>query len=318
MAEDFAWFREHHAENMERMFAAVGALYAERWGEFFHFALFEAGDDPTDRDAAFERTHRRYAEALRIGEAATVLELACGRGAFAAFLAARTAGEVLGIDISRAQLAHAARRHRRPNLRFRHHDVMRVEELGGRFDAVAFLDAECYLPDKRAAVAGIARVMNPGARLLLLAWCRREGLGRLQEELVLRPFMRFWGIPGLETPSAYRGHFRRAGLRLLEEADLNDKVRPNWELDRRAPKSGSSRCPSVFRSERLTGALLDRLTHHVHILELNGESYRLRQSKRRRTAAAAAAEAPAIGVAAEGPAAPPRPEADPGGHPAAG
>jgi DNA replication protein DnaC len=35
---------------------------------------------------------------------------------------------------------------------------------------------------------------------------------------------------------------------------------------------------SVFGSERLTGALLDRLTHHVHILELNGESYRLRQS----------------------------------------
>jgi DNA replication protein DnaC len=38
---------------------------------------------------------------------------------------------------------------------------------------------------------------------------------------------------------------------------------------------------AVFGSERLTGALLDRLTHHVHILEMNGESYRLRQSRRR-------------------------------------
>jgi hypothetical protein len=45
--------------------------------------------------------------------------------------------------------------------------------------------------------------------------------------------------------------------------------------------------PSVFRSERLTGALLDRLTHHVHILEMNGESYRLRQSAGRRRAARA-------------------------------
>ncbi|MDA9009612.1 IS21-like element helper ATPase IstB [Alphaproteobacteria bacterium] len=36
---------------------------------------------------------------------------------------------------------------------------------------------------------------------------------------------------------------------------------------------------SVFGSERLTGALLDRLTHHVHILEMNGDSYRLKQSR---------------------------------------
>ena len=38
---------------------------------------------------------------------------------------------------------------------------------------------------------------------------------------------------------------------------------------------------SVFGSERLTGALLDRLTHHVHILEMNGDRYRLAHSKRR-------------------------------------
>jgi DNA replication protein DnaC len=44
---------------------------------------------------------------------------------------------------------------------------------------------------------------------------------------------------------------------------------------------------SVFASERLTGALLDRLTHHVHILEMNGESYRLKHSKQRQRIATA-------------------------------
>ena len=43
----------------------------------------------------------------------------------------------------------------------------------------------------------------------------------------------------------------------------------------------------IFGSERLTGALLDRLTHHVHILELNGDSYRLAHSKHVRHDAAA-------------------------------
>jgi DNA replication protein DnaC len=63
--------------------------------------------------------------------------------------------------------------------------------------------------------------------------------------------------------------------------------------------------PSVFRSQRLTGALLDRLTHHVHILEMNGESYRLKQSTRRRRAVGAeqskttGAEQDAIAAAAQ-------------------
>lgn len=38
----------------------------------------------------------------------------------------------------------------------------------------------------------------------------------------------------------------------------------------------------VLGTERLTGALLDRLTHHVHILEMNGDSYRLKNSKKKK------------------------------------
>src|SRR3974390_3160515 len=48
---------------------------------------------------------------------------------------------------------------------------------------------------------------------------------------------------------------------------------------------------SIFGSERLTGALLDRLTPHVHLREMNGDSYRLKQSKGRRRKAAPAGEA---------------------------
>ncbi|MCP4666520.1 MAG: ATP-binding protein [Deltaproteobacteria bacterium] len=39
-----------------------------------------------------------------------------------------------------------------------------------------------------------------------------------------------------------------------------------------------SEWPQIFGDERLAGALLDRLTHRVHIVEMNGESYRLKAS----------------------------------------
>jgi DNA replication protein DnaC len=44
----------------------------------------------------------------------------------------------------------------------------------------------------------------------------------------------------------------------------------------------------ILGTERLTGALLDRLTHHIHILEMNGDSYRLKESKNNRKTTSAA------------------------------
>jgi hypothetical protein len=46
----------------------------------------------------------------------------------------------------------------------------------------------------------------------------------------------------------------------------------------------------LLGSERLTGALLDRLTHRVSILTMNGDSYRLKQSTSRRRSAARAGQ----------------------------
>ena len=56
---------------------------------------------------------------------------------------------------------------------------------------------------------------------------------------------------------------------------------------------------SVLGSERLTGALLDRLTHHVSILSMNGDSYRLKQSAGRRRVLARAEKDQATAAAVE-------------------
>jgi len=58
----------------------------------------------------------------------------------------------------------------------------------------------------------------------------------------------------------------------------------------------------IFGSERMTGALLDRLTHRVHILEANGPSYRLRESKQRlQKRGSKGAETKELDQAVEGP-----------------
>lgn len=238
------YFRERYRESVERTFAAVSDLYAEYWNDYFHFALFPSKD--ASWDEAFEHTHREYARALQLQHARKVLELACGRGGFARFLAKNSDADVLAVDWSRTQLARA-RKHQLPNLRFRRQDVMEIDTLGDTFDAVVCLDAACYLPDKRLAVERIASVVAPGGRFLLVDWCRREGLSRLQEELVLLPFMESWAIPSLETAAGYVSHVQRAGLRLVETRDLNDMAAPNWELGYRRALDGIEELDGVAR-----------------------------------------------------------------------
>ena len=80
---------------------------------------------------------------------------------------------------------------------------------------------------------------------------------------------------------------RRARLRAVVEDRRRAAVRDllpalRASIDAGDLESALQRMTEIFGSERLTGALLDRLTHHVHILELNGESYRLEHSKKAR------------------------------------
>ncbi len=66
--------------------------------------------------------------------------------------------------------------------------------------------------------------------MLILEWCEREGLRRIQRELVLQPFLRGWAVPYLETRAAYERYLRRSGYEILAVEDLNDRVARNWEL----------------------------------------------------------------------------------------
>ena len=72
--------------------------------------------------------------------------------------------------------------------------------------------------------------------------------------------------------------FSKAGAELLFEVVSRAYERTSLLVTTDLP---FEQWTEVLGSERLTGALLDRLTHRVHIVEANGESYRLRESKRR-------------------------------------
>ena len=70
--------------------------------------------------------------------------------------------------------------------------------------------------------------------------------------------------------------FSRAGAELLFEVVSRAYERTSLIVTSNLPFESWT---EVMGSERLTGALLDRLTHRVHILEANGESCRQKDSR---------------------------------------
>ena len=47
--------RAHYRKLIPLLFDTIAELYYTRWGEFFHLAVFEDGEDETDFDSALER-----------------------------------------------------------------------------------------------------------------------------------------------------------------------------------------------------------------------------------------------------------------------
>jgi len=73
------------------------------------------------------------------------------------------------------------------------------------------------------------------------------------------------------------GHrtFSRSGAELLFQVFADRYERKSLLI---TSNLAFSEWATLFHGERMTAALLDRLTHHCHIFEMNGESYRFRES----------------------------------------
>jgi DNA replication protein DnaC len=97
------------------------------------------------------------------------------------------------------------------------------------------------------------------------------------------------------TLDRFLGQLERAHLLICDELGYVTLSRGGVELlfrvfgDRyeRASVLITSNLPfgewnQIFQGERMTAALLDRLTHHCHIFEMNGESYRFRESMKQK------------------------------------
>lgn len=121
----------------------------------------------------YEHLHR-YLFAAALVEGKVVLDLACGEGYGAYFLAERAA-QVLGVDRDKETIEHASSRYIRPNLTFRRGSMESIPVEGSAlFDVVVCFEALEHTDQHEAVMDEIKRVLKPNGFLIISTPNRAE------------------------------------------------------------------------------------------------------------------------------------------------
>jgi len=125
-------------------------------------------------DRSVQVHHHRLLAAAGIGTADRVLDIGCGTGQLSRD-AARIAssGTTLGVDLSSAMLDVArarAAQEQLTNITFEQHDAQIHPLPAATFDLVLSRTGAMFFGDPAAAFANLGRALEPGGRMVLLAW----------------------------------------------------------------------------------------------------------------------------------------------------
>ena len=140
--------------------------------------------------------YRTYAAWLALSTDMHMLEVACGSGGPALFLARTTSAQVTGIDLNEHGIAQANRQAQEQQLAERVHfqraDASQPLPFADEsFDAVVCIDSINHLPDRLAVLAEWRRVLKPGGRLLFTDPITVTGL-LSKEEIAVRSAIGFF------------------------------------------------------------------------------------------------------------------------------
>jgi ubiquinone/menaquinone biosynthesis C-methylase UbiE len=115
---------------------------------------------------------RRMASELRVGPGKTFVDLGCGLGGPALFVAKDTRARLIGVDLSPVAAATATKRAASLSIdaEFRAASFLATGLPDASVDAAMSEDALQYAPDKLAAMREAARILKPGARFAFTAF----------------------------------------------------------------------------------------------------------------------------------------------------
>ena len=209
----------------------LSVFYRWLWGEHIHHGLWRNRESPQQAQVELIK---ELAARMGIARGAEVLDVGCGLGGSAIWLAQQLNCKVTGITISPVQKRMAERRARSLELghrvQFRVADANQFEFAPGSFDAIWVIECAEHLFDRAAFIRKCAELLRECGRIGICAWLVGEEAGTSRNSVLLEAICSGMLCPPLPSFSHYQRWFRENGFQQIELEDVTRCVVRTWQI----------------------------------------------------------------------------------------
>jgi tocopherol O-methyltransferase len=219
---DVAHIRKHYDR--------LSLLYRLLWGEHIHHGYWE---DNESVGQAQIQLMERLAERAVIPRGASVLDIGCGLGGSAFWLAEHYDCRVTGLTISPVQVRIATKKAKAAGfsdqVQFQVADANLWEPEPESIDVIWIMESSEHFRDKKRFFERCASALKPGGVLAVCAWLRGDGPMRTEQQQLVAKIAEAMFSASLDTLNDYTTWIREAGLQVETAEDITKKIAPTWD-----------------------------------------------------------------------------------------
>jgi tocopherol O-methyltransferase len=214
---------------IQRHYDVAAPLYRTLWGLHVHHGYWQ--HETTTRKAAQDKLVEVLADAAEIGRGTRILDVGCGFGASARYLAQRFESKVIGINISQSQvqIAKSIVSGCDPLPHFVISDA-EFPAIRTEVDVLWAVEAISHVTTKADCFDRLLKLLVPGGRVAVTDWFKAEGLDSYVESRYIQPIIEHMLVPELTTLNYYAITLERLGCRVLKVRDLSASVAKTWDV----------------------------------------------------------------------------------------